>query len=92
MMLRRLLLSLLFGGLLGSLAAAWIAPGIITWYFQPPVQFGVSCTEPIQWALSKLQMAQGIGFGFGGLLGVVLFWLVVKARQKQGSPAGAADE
>jgi hypothetical protein len=47
------------GAMLGTALTAWLAPGLIAWYFNPPVEMGgFSCTPPIAWALKRLQQAQ----------------------------------
>jgi hypothetical protein len=52
------------GALIGIALTTWLAPGLITWYFKPPVEMGgFSCTAPIQWALRRLQ-----GYNCGGSL------------------------
>ena len=63
------------GAILGAALTAWLAPGVIAWYFNPPVEMGgFSCTAPITWALKRLQWAQLWGFGVGGVLGLVGVW------------------
>lgn len=62
------------GGVIGGALATWLAPNIISWYFDPPAGFGVSCKEPIVWALKRLQYAQLAGIAFGALLSVLLFF------------------
>ena len=69
-----------FGALLGGLLATWIAPRAIAWYFDPPIQMGFTCKEPIEWALHRLQMAQLGGIVVGGLAALFLYFTLRKSR------------
>jgi hypothetical protein len=73
------------GALIGIALTTWLAPGMIAWYFNPPVEMGgFSCTAPIQWALRRLQGAQLWGVVVGGALGLVTYGVVqVRHRRKQ---------
>lgn len=71
--------TLVFGALIGGSLSSWLAPKAIAWYFDPPAGFGVSCKQPIEWALQKLQIAQLAGTGIGALCGVI-FYFVFKSR------------
>jgi hypothetical protein len=68
------------GGFVGAGLASWFAPRMIAWWFEPPVPLGFSCKLPIEYALRRLQIAQLVGFGFGGLVGLLFYRLVVKKR------------
>jgi hypothetical protein len=85
------------GATLGAALMAWLAPGAIMWYFNPPVAGGLSCTEPIEWALKQLQWALLVGFGVGGVLGLVGYGIVQRRRVKQleqhsNAPEGGSHE
>jgi hypothetical protein len=74
----------LSGAILVAALTAWLAPGVITWYFKPPVGMGsFSCTDPITWALKRLQWAQLWGFVVGGVLGLVVYGVVQKRHVRQ---------
>jgi len=79
----------LFGALGGALLVSWIAPSFIAWYFQPPVEFGVSCTDPIRWALQRLRRAQMWGLLAGGILAVALQLVLRRGRGAAGTGAAA---
>ena len=75
------------GAIIGIALATWLAPGMIAWYFNPPVEMGgFSCTAPIQWALRRLQAAQLWGVGVGGVLGLILFGIIQARRRKTQAP------
>lgn len=63
------------GGLIGAALSLWIAPHWIVWYFRPPVDFGVDCSKPIDWALTRLRRAQLFGIGTGAALSLTLYLL-----------------
>jgi hypothetical protein len=72
------------GAILIAALTAWLAPGVIAWYFNPPVEMGgFSCTPPIAWALKRLQWAQLWGFVVGGVLGLVVYGVVQRRRVKR---------
>jgi hypothetical protein len=72
------------GAILGAALTAWLAPGVIAWYFNPPVEMGgFSCTAPIQWALRRLQWAQLWGVVVGGVLGLVSYGVVQRRRTRK---------
>ena len=69
------------GAILVAALTAWLAPGVIAWYFNPPVEMGgFSCTAPIAWALKRLQWAQLWGVIVGGILGLVVYGVVQRRR------------
>jgi hypothetical protein len=72
------------GAILVAALTAWLAPGVIAWYFNPPVEMGgFSCTPPIAWALKRLQWAQLWGFVVGGVLGLVVYGVVQRRRVRR---------
>jgi hypothetical protein len=86
------------GAMLVAALTAWLAPGMIAWYFNPPVEMGgFSCTPPITWALKRLQWAQLWGFVVGGVLGVVVYGVRQRRRVKRlqhppGAPESGSSE
>jgi hypothetical protein len=68
------------GALGGTLLASWIAPGAIAWYFEPPVEFGVSCGEPIRWALQRFRRAQLWGMLAGGSVATAPYLALRRGR------------
>lgn len=72
----KILWALLIGAVVGEVLMLWLAPKYIVWYFDPPVEMGFSCREPIDWALSRLQVAQIVGIVGGGLVGIVTLFFV----------------
>ncbi len=65
---------LIVGGLVGGMLSTWLAPKVIAWYFSPPVAFGVTCTDPIKWAMARLQFAQLAGTIGGAILFLLLYF------------------
>ncbi|MBS1958842.1 MAG: hypothetical protein JST80_05145 [Bdellovibrionales bacterium] len=47
-------------------------PRMITWYFDPPMPMGVSCSSSIDWAIQRLQWAQAGAVGVGAILGLII--------------------
>ena len=86
------------GAIIGAVLTAVFAPGVIAWYFNPPVEMGgFSCNAPIAWALKRLQWAQLWGVIVGGILGLVMYGVVKRRRgrtsaQHSSGPEGGRDE
>lgn len=66
----------LFGGLFTS----YTAPKFLTWYFDPPAQFGINCVAPIEWALTRLLWAQFTGIFMGAVIGLLIFYFWMKRQ------------
>jgi hypothetical protein len=69
------------GALCGGLVSTWLAPKAISWYFMPPAQMAFNCSEPIAWALGKLQVAQAFGIIAGGVMGAALYYVFTRRRK-----------
>ena len=81
------------GAFIGAALAAWLAPGVIAWYFNPPVEMGgFSCNVPIAWALKRLQRAQLWGVIVGGVLGLVLYGVVQRRRGRTPAQPGSGPD
>jgi hypothetical protein len=81
------------GALIGAVLTALLAPGVIAWYFNPPVEMGgFSCSAPIAWALKRLQWAQLWGVIVGGVLGLITYGIVQRRRSRTPvQPAGGSE-
>lgn len=57
------------------LGVAWFAPGLIAWYYTPPVEIGVTCKPAVVWAIDvyrkTLMIGAAGGFGLGLLVAAV---------------------
>lgn len=59
---------ILFCFFLGAALTALFAPEVVSWYFDPPTNIGVSCKEAVGWGINAYQKIVMLGAG-GGLLG-----------------------
>ena len=82
-MKKLLVYGLIFAGL-GTLLSTFVSPGMISWYFEPPVHIGVNCRPAVDWGIEKYQWAQLGGFVGGGIVGVIIF---LALRPKNQTPA-----
>jgi hypothetical protein len=73
------------GGSIGCILACWLAPKFIAWYFEPPVEIGVSCRASIQSAMLKLQWSQVVGIVGGALTGLLIY--MAFRRRRPSTPA-----
>ncbi len=76
------LIAALVGGFTLHVLATWVAPSGIVWYFDPPVKFGVSCSEAVSWSLERFRTIQLIAFGIGVPVGVASYFMFQKKSSK----------
>jgi hypothetical protein len=72
--------AILIGGAIAEILVTWLGPKYIVWFFEPPVQFGISCREPLTWALGRMQMAQIIALGLGAAFGLITLLMFRRRR------------
>ncbi len=70
----------LFCFFLGATFTALFAPGIVSWYFDPPTSIGVSCKEAVSWGINAYQKMVFIGGVFGLLGGVVMAFVLRRKK------------
>ena len=73
--MNRIVIFLLIGTALGSMLSSWLGPKAISWYFTPPINIGIDCSDAIDWALHKLLVTQSVGSAIGFLVGLALYFL-----------------
>lgn len=73
--MRRSLTIIFAGGLAVTALVAWFGPRLISWYYSPPVELGVSCKPAVEWGIAvyqKLVLAgTGVGFALGAAAALV---------------------
>lgn len=74
------------GGLVGGIAATWLGPKAIAWYWTPPVEYAFNCKAPIEWALHRLQVTQMAGIIVGGIGAMILYIALAGRRKSNGFP------
>jgi hypothetical protein len=71
----RTLAELLIGAGLGMALIGFIGPGLISWWYQPPIKDAFSCASSVQAALQQfvwLQLIVALAFAFLTILGSFL--------------------
>lgn len=81
-MAKKYLWIFIIGGAIGSALMSWFGPPLITWWYNPPAEFGISCTPTVEWAMSKLKNFQLLGLILGGGLGMVIYFAVSGKKKK----------
>jgi hypothetical protein len=76
----KIFLTILFGFFLGVTVTALFSPSVISWYFDPPTNIGVSCKEAVAWGINAYQKMVMIGGVMGLFVGVIL--AVLLSRRK----------
>lgn len=83
----RRILTIAFGaGLVVTAGVAWFGPRLISWYYTPPVELGVSCKPAVEWGIAVYQKLVLAGTGAGFALGVAAA-LVFRPKFSPQSPA-----
>ncbi|UPT74483.1 MAG: hypothetical protein M0D55_01715 [Elusimicrobiota bacterium] len=70
-MKRFLFVALSVAGLV-TLAVGWLAPSLISWYFTPPVEIGVTCKPAVVWAIDVYRKTLLAGGAGGFLVGLAV--------------------
>lgn len=77
---------ILFCFFVGTTATALFAPGVVSWYFDPPTSIGVSCKEAVTWGINAYQKMVLVGGVFGLVGGIVMAILFRKKKPVQQPP------
>lgn len=81
----RFIYIIIFCFFLGSTLTALFAPGLVSWYFDPPTSIGVSCKEAVTWGINAYQKMVMVGGGFGLVGGIVMAILFMKKKKSEPS-------
>ena len=76
---------ILFCFFFGTTLTAFFAPGIVSWYFEPPTSIGISCKEAVGWGIHAYQKMVLTGGAIGLVAGLVA--AIVFRKKKPGQPA-----
>ncbi len=60
------------GAVLGHLSASIVAPKMLSWYFKPPIALWADCSPAVTWGVNRLMWIQLVGL----LVGCILFSLI----------------
>ena len=65
--------------LLTVLLVGWFAPGLIAWYYSPPVELGVTCKPAVEWGIAVYRKTLLAGTAAGFILGAIAAGLWARA-------------
>jgi hypothetical protein len=68
------------GGILGAVIVGLLAPKMLGWYWETPLDIGVSCKPAVDWGVGRFQDLQLISIVAGGVLNSILFMTVFRRR------------
>lgn len=77
---------ILFCFFVGTTITALFAPGIVSWYFDPPTSIGVSCKEAVTWGINAYQKMILVGGALGLIGGIVMAVLFRKKKPVTTTP------
>lgn len=76
---------ILFCFFIGTTATALLAPGVVSWYFDPPTSIGVSCREAVTWGINAYQKMVLVG-GILGLIGGIVMAILLRKKKPATQP------
>jgi len=82
----RILYIIASGFFLGATLTALFAPGIVSWYFDPPTAIGVSCKEAVTWGINAYQKMVIVG-GVIGFFGGIVMAFALRRRPSVQKPS-----
>jgi hypothetical protein len=85
--MKKLLVVLVFGFLVGSTLSGYFSPSMISWYFDPPTSIGISCKEAVVWGIGSYQKAILLGGIIGLACGALIFFLGMFSGRPPATPA-----
>ena len=92
--LKRLLLSLVVGAMVGDVITVLFAPNALTWFATPGTGTALcNCAETAKETAQALVRAQLVGTGIGALVGMVIGELISavwRSRKKKAAPTVVA--
>lgn len=79
---KRIALLFAVGGIIGTLLIGFLAPAMLGWYWQTPMDIGVNCKPAVEWGVDRFQKLQLGGVVVGGLTNVILFSVIFGRKPK----------
>lgn len=80
--MKKFLLLSVIGLSVGNFAATFFGPSILTWWFEPPVNTPINCTEAMSWAMNRLVTFQMIGSCVGLVFGLIAAFIMFRDKKE----------
>lgn len=80
--MKKFILFCAIGLVVGDFAATFFGPSLLAWWFEPPVNTPINCTEPIVWAMKRLVTLQMIGSCIGLFFGAIAAFILFKNKKE----------
>lgn len=81
--MKKFLLLGVIGLAVGNFASTFFGPPLLKWWFEPPVNTPINCTESMSWAMDRLVTFQMIGSGIGLFIGIVASFFFLRDKKEQ---------
>lgn len=78
--MKKFILFVAIGVFIGNFSATFFGPSLLTWWFEPPVNTPINCTEPIKWAMERLVTLQMTGSAIGLFFGLLSAFFLFKKK------------
>jgi uncharacterized membrane protein required for colicin V production len=80
--MKKFLLLSVIGSILGNFAATFFGPAFLRWWFEPPVNTPINCTEAMSWAMDRLVTSQMVGSCVGLIIGFIAAMFFFNSKTK----------
>ena len=78
--MKKISIVVLITALIVTFITGLFAPGIISWYFAPPVDLAVNCRTAVEWGIDTYRKTLLYGSAVGIVLGLALGLTVFRGR------------
>lgn len=89
---RGIAIQLAVGAALGFVATCFFGPGLLGWWYEPPVKEIPSCASSVRSAITQFVVMQLISAAIGGILALIVVMLVRRRFGKRASASASADQ
>jgi hypothetical protein len=80
--MKKFLLLTVVGLIVGNFAATFFGPSLLRWWFEPPVNTPINCTDAMTWAMNRLVTFQMIGSVIGLSIGLTASLLLFRDKKE----------
>jgi hypothetical protein len=88
--MKRATVIMLLTALVFGIAATWLGPKMIAYWYNPPVPTAFNCTDAINWAMHRLILTQLGGTAIGLVVGAILGVLMRNKKPAPPTPTATA--
>lgn len=81
--LKKFLIVFSVGGFISAVLVSYLAPKVLGWYWETPLNIGVSCKPAVEWGVARFQELQVISVLVGGLVSAFLVSVLFRGKKEK---------